>query len=60
VNLNSLIHHLAELMTDLTRIVAAVVVSVTQEKSIDLGGVDERCGGTYGPCQKYKALFNSA
>jgi hypothetical protein len=32
------------------------VLSVTQEKSFDLGSVDESCGGTYGPCQKYKTL----
>jgi hypothetical protein len=30
-------------------------LSVTQEKSFDLGSVDECCGGTYGSGKKYKA-----
>jgi hypothetical protein len=31
------------------------VLSVTQEKSFELGSAGRHCGGKHGPCQKHKA-----
>jgi hypothetical protein len=35
-----------------------ILLSVTQEKSFDLGSAGGHCGGTHGPCQKHKQAEN--